>query len=201
MPVEETKALELFNADEKRIFPISNGTKWFILPFLKNQYGELNPENRVHASVIKTLKGENVESFKGLVSTLQGAKDKDKDKDKDKGDTRLSDIFNCWNEQKIVIHRSFTNQMKGKINSRLKDYSAEEICGVIKVYSEILKSPQFYFSYKWTLVDFFSRGFDKFADQDAARANYRIARKGVKPQEPINPSFKKARVEMKPEEE
>jgi len=206
MIVDEETALKLFNKNKQRIFPVKNGDKWFILPFFENQYGGLNPENRVHASVIKTLNQENIESFKGLVSTSQGAKDKYKDKEKDKeeeknkGNIQLKEIFDYWNEQKIITHRCFTVQMKGKINAQLKLYTAEEIRDAIKTYADIIKGPEFYFNYKWTLVDFFSRGFDKFTDVDSARANYRISKTGVKGKQPVNPSFKKAKVEMKPEE-
>jgi len=67
--------------------------KWFIPKFINFQYQvssitELNPENRVHKSVIELLKKEG--ALKGLKLPLQGCKDKDmdmvKDKDKDKDD-------------------------------------------------------------------------------------------------------------------
>jgi hypothetical protein len=51
----ERAALEAFNKDEKRVIPIDYGEKWFIVGFIEYQYGELNPRNRVHASVIKML--------------------------------------------------------------------------------------------------------------------------------------------------
>jgi len=56
--------------------------KWFLPGFVDFQYGELNPANKVHASVIFILKKEG--AWKDLKSPLQGAKDKDKDKEKDK---------------------------------------------------------------------------------------------------------------------
>lgn len=62
-----------------RIYRISDD-KWFIPKFIEFQYGELNPANRVHLSVIDVLKKEG--AYKGLTSPMQGAKDKDKDKDK-----------------------------------------------------------------------------------------------------------------------
>ena len=39
----------------KRITVIDNGKKWFIPKFLVFQYGELNPSNRVHKSVLDKL--------------------------------------------------------------------------------------------------------------------------------------------------
>ena len=83
MPVNKIDALEFFTNGEKRIVEIDKGEKWFIPSFIEFQYGELNPENRAHNSVIKELKKYNLikNKNKPLKSPLQGAKDKDKDKD------------------------------------------------------------------------------------------------------------------------
>lgn len=75
-----------------RIIEIDGGEKWFIPGFVEFQYGELNPNNRAHASVISILRKYNLlddlnriqAPYKDLASPLQGAKDKDMDKDKDK---------------------------------------------------------------------------------------------------------------------
>ena len=89
MPVDSKTALELFNADEERVIVLDEGRKWFIPKFLEFQYGQMNPRNRVHLSVLKALMVfiENP-AVKPLLSpflgAIQGAKDKDKDKDKDK---------------------------------------------------------------------------------------------------------------------
>lgn len=60
---------------------ILSESKWFIPKFIDFQYGQLNPQNRVHLSILGILKKEGV--CKGLPRALHGAKDKDKDKDKD----------------------------------------------------------------------------------------------------------------------
>lgn len=52
-------------------------SKLFIPGFVEFQYGELNPDNRAHLSVIKRLQKEG--ACKGLTSPLEGAKDKDKE--------------------------------------------------------------------------------------------------------------------------
>lgn len=74
-----------FNTAKKlfaeQIFIFDDGKKWFIQDFIDFQYGCLNPENRVHNSVLTILNKYNI---KPLTSSLQGAKDKDKEKDKDK---------------------------------------------------------------------------------------------------------------------
>jgi len=79
MPVEEAEALRLFNQGEERITVLNGGSKWFIRPFIDFQYGDLNPENRVHFSILSILSKEGL--CKPLASPCQGAKDKEKDKD------------------------------------------------------------------------------------------------------------------------
>lgn len=70
--------------------------KLFIPGFISFQYGELNPENRVHFSVISRL--EKLGLYKGLTSPLQGAKDKDKEKDKDKYKEIRNEIEKIYSE-------------------------------------------------------------------------------------------------------
>lgn len=59
---------------------LKSSTKLFIPDFIEFQYGTLNPNNRVHQSVIFRL--EKLAPSKDLKCPLQGDKDKDKDKDK-----------------------------------------------------------------------------------------------------------------------
>ena len=63
-----------------RIIEVSE-ERWFIPKFIDFQYGELNPENRMHMSVIKILKKEGL--YKDHTRTFQGPKYMDKDMDKD----------------------------------------------------------------------------------------------------------------------
>ena len=63
-----------------RVIQLSPG-KWFLPKFVNFQYGNLNPSNRVHASIIAILKKEG--ASKALKRPLRGSNDKDKDKDKD----------------------------------------------------------------------------------------------------------------------
>jgi len=72
-----------------RIQIIDGGNKWFIPDFIEFQYGELNPANRAHKSVLDQL---NKYKDKGLTWPLQGCKDMDMDKDMDK------DTIPAWQE-------------------------------------------------------------------------------------------------------
>ena len=75
--LDAKKALNFFGDRVKKI----TESKWFLPDFIFFQYGELSPKNRLHLSVIQILEKNNI---KGLLSPLEGVKDKDKDKDKDK---------------------------------------------------------------------------------------------------------------------
>jgi len=70
---------EIMSAFVKKVYQFDS--KLFIKSFVEFQYGSLNPENKVHKSVITKL--EKLGALKVLARGLQGAKDKDKDKDKD----------------------------------------------------------------------------------------------------------------------
>lgn len=66
---------------EKQYVEICQGKKWFVKDFIDFQYGKLNPDNRVHSSIIFLLKKEGV--YKGYIRGVYRCKDKDKDKDKE----------------------------------------------------------------------------------------------------------------------
>ncbi len=75
--IDFKKAIEVFG---EHIQIIDEGQKWFISDFIEFQYGELNPENRVHNSILTIHKKYKI---KPLARPLQGRKDKDMDKDMD----------------------------------------------------------------------------------------------------------------------
>lgn len=84
-PVNKEDALMYFNEFETKIVEIDNGRKWFIPSFITFQYGELNPGNRAHGSVIRHLEKYNlIKDNKPHISPLQGGMDMDKDKELDK---------------------------------------------------------------------------------------------------------------------
>lgn len=60
-----------------------NDKRLIIRGFIEFQYGTLNPENRVHKSVLDRL--EKIAPSKGLKRAFKGPKDKDKDKDLERG--------------------------------------------------------------------------------------------------------------------
>lgn len=102
--VEEKQALLFFIG---KVISFSNGEKWLIPDFIEFQYGNLNPENRAHNSVINLLKKYHLidEENKVLISSLQGAKDKEQDKDMDKVKDKeaKSEIYRQFQHLKISV--------------------------------------------------------------------------------------------------
>lgn len=79
--IDWTKFLE---ACGHRVVKFGEGKLW-VRSFCDFQYGTLNPENRVHKSVLKRLAQMGLASPMEAPSdgAMEGAKDKDKEKDKD----------------------------------------------------------------------------------------------------------------------
>ena len=98
MPIDKENALKYFNKDEERVVVLNGGSKWFIPTFIEFQYGELNPNNRVHNSVIQILNRYKLFNNKGLISPIERVKDKDKDKDKDK--TEFEKFWNYYDKKR-----------------------------------------------------------------------------------------------------
>jgi len=84
-----------------------------------------------------------------------------------------NNIYSHWNSKQIIVHKSLTEDMKKAIEKTLKKYSEIEIVQAIDTYSEILES-DFYFSYKWSLVDFLNRqkGISTFMNDGSNKVNY-----------------------------
>lgn len=87
-------------------------------------------------------------------------------------------VFDHWNQQNLVVHKKLTPQMTTAIERALEEYSDEDLKTAISNYAEIVHGPEYYFKYKWTLVDFLKRGVDKFSDLEVARSNYRRDERG-----------------------
>ena len=92
--IDEKKALQFFG---ERVLVI-NKNKWFFPDFIEFQYGELNPANRLHKSVLDLL---SKYLNKDLIRSLQGPKDKDKDKDKEKDKEKEQGQENPLNENEL----------------------------------------------------------------------------------------------------
>jgi len=134
MPVNKEDAFKYFNQDEERIVELDKGKKWFILPFVKFQYGELNPTNRAHLSVINKLSEyELINDNKPLTRSLQGRKDKDKVKDKDKDKDSKKSFEKFWD---LYDHK----KSRPKCETKWDNMSKAEREEAIKAVPEYVKS-------------------------------------------------------------
>ena len=100
---------------------------WYIHKFVKFQYGELNPNVRAHASVIKILKENKLKVSKGLVKGLPHLKDKDQYKYKDKvknkekeNNVEFDEILDIkQDENKFEIRRiKFINELNKEFHKK-----------------------------------------------------------------------------------
>jgi hypothetical protein len=71
-------------------------------------------------------------------------------------------IFEAWNQESIIHHSTLRKDMEKAIDKSLKDYTEEEIIRLITLYSSILKDDSCYWTKKWNLVEFLSRGLKRF---------------------------------------
>ena len=96
---------EVFNG---RILELKE-QKWFIPKFIVFQYGELNPENRAHLSVIHILKKEG--AYKGLKCPSEGDKDKDMDKDNIKDKDNTTEVGGLLLKNRFLVDLKSTYKM------------------------------------------------------------------------------------------
>jgi len=112
------------------------------------------------------------ETIRGLFKTINDLK---KEKEcvnkvrKTKVDRSLvyATFLREWNAQKIIHHKKATTRIKKVIDKILKnaDYTPTEIFKAFRNYAAILKSPNNFWTYKWTMEDFLNRGLHKFVDE------------------------------------
>ncbi len=114
-----TSREEMLEVFKGKIVEFDDGHKWFIKDFIDFQYGVLNRKNKAHNSVLNLL---DYYKNKGLISTLQGAKDKDKDNNK----TTIKKIRE-WYRLEYDYGKELTDSEKDEykkqfINRTLKSY-------------------------------------------------------------------------------
>jgi phage replication O-like protein O len=104
----------------------------------------------------------------------QGNKKTPKKEKKENSKENIYIVFSHWNLKKIITHRTLTDKISSSINARFEEgYSVEEILGAIDNYEIILRDNEHYFwSYKWGISDFLTRGLDKFKTESDPFKNY-----------------------------
>lgn len=94
-----------------------------------------------------------------------------------------SNIFDYWNNRKIMVHRELTDEMKKAINKVIKKYNEDEIKKYIDRYAEVFHDETYWWHYKWSITEFLTRkdAISSFADEGTKWENYCEwkSRKGV----------------------
>lgn len=95
-------------------------------------------------------------------------------KEKKETTTKYMEIFIHWNNKNIIVHNKLTNDMIKEMKKALKTFTLEEILGAIDHYSKALKDDDFYFTYRWSLLNFLKRkhGLADFMDDGEKWINY-----------------------------
>lgn len=90
------------------------------------------------------------------------------------------DILTYWNSKKIIIHREniFLKSIQKKHKDKIELYGIDAVQKAIDNYSTVLSSEKYYWSHRWTLLDFLQRGIDKFIPEAKPLNNY--LKKGYK---------------------
>lgn len=80
-------------------------------------------------------------------------------KEKKEKEVKLSvlEVFNYWNEKKIIVHKELTPDMNKAIEKALTKYSEGTIKASISNYEKVLTDKEYYFNYKWTLIKFLTQ--------------------------------------------
>lgn len=104
-----------------------------------------------------------------------------------------NNIFNYWNDKNIIKHRELTEEIDKYITKALKLYSEEEIKTYIDRYNTVIKDKNYFFDYKWTLVEFLSRkdGISSFCDDGSKWQNYLQSTKPRTPYATANEQYLK----------
>ena len=82
---------------------------------------------------------------------------KNKEKDVYTPSAEARELFDHWNEQKIVVHRELTEEMAKAIEKALRQYGGNRCGEAIDLYSDAYYDEGFYYNHKWTLAKFMTQ--------------------------------------------
>lgn len=90
----------------------------------------------------------------------------------------IQSVFDFWNEQNIIVHRELTAPLITAIKKAVAEYSESSVKEFIKRYKTVLDDRSYFFSYKWSLLDFLTRkaGISAFTDEGSKWADYMAKR-------------------------
>ena len=166
----------------------SKSTTWNFLKYLSQQdmiIFKLNENGTDRRTVVAIAKWDLYQGKKNAKRNESGTKNEFLPITEKEEKNIYSEIFSYWNEQKIIKHQELTPEMVKAVDKISKTLSLSQIKVCIERYKKILEDDSFFFSYRWTLVDFLSRknGIKDFLDDGAKWVSYQSSKKEVKPLE------------------
>ena len=115
-----------------------------------------------------------------LLELANGSAENDKSYTDNKTDNKpyintYIDIFNYWNDKKIIKHseKTYEREFKKKHADVIDDYGHDEVKKAIDNYSIVYKSDKYYFTYRWNLFDFITKGVKKFINDADPLNNFK----------------------------
>ncbi len=102
------------------------------------------------------------------------------DKECSKNEEEINYIFELYISKDIIQHKRLSKDIKNAIKKALKKFTREEIEQAINNYSVVYKSGDYWFTYKYTLIDLLrDKDIRKFVDEAEPLNNFS---KGKQPQ-------------------
>lgn len=148
---EEINVLDAVEALRKQYLPFASGRRWLIVDFVEFQYGELNPNNNAHKSVISILKRSGVYDAyfmhkkaemdiksspcpapaQPLPSPPPGAQDKDQDLDMDQAkDLDIDSSSKSKNRSNIELAESVIAYLNLKTEKKFRAKTAPTLAAI-----------------------------------------------------------------------
>lgn len=125
----------------------------------------------------KSNNGENTNEIRTYNDSITIKEKESKEKESKENieiNSEAVEIFNYWNDQKIIQHRELNDTVEKAILKSIKKYGKENVKEYIRRYSEVVNDKEYYFDYKWSLKDFLNRqgGISDFLDDGSKWVNY-----------------------------
>ncbi len=124
------------------------------------------------------LLGSSKETLLGGKETLSNNININNNLDNNKNNIYI-DIFDTWNAQNIIKHKELNQEIEKVIDKLLNVYTKEDIKRSIEHYGIIYNDKDYYFNYKWSLLEFLKQknAMPDFLDNGSKWLNYQSKNK------------------------
>lgn len=97
-----------------------------------------------------------------------------KEKESKESNTDVLDLFNHYISKEIIKHNKITSSIRSSINTRLKDYTKDDLMKAIDNYATVYHGQEYWFTHKYPLADFMrDKDVRKFLDEADPLNNFK----------------------------